>query len=296
MGTVKIFFAILVGYLFFWAPGLSAAPLQVFVSIPPQKWLADQVGGDLVVTHVLVDRGQEPHNFAPTPKQITALYRSQIYFTVDMEFEREIIRRMQQSGTSVQLVDVTASIRKISITGQENGANEARGASENRHAGLDPHVWLAPENLKIMATAMAAAMAAIDPSNRSIYEHNAEAVTAMLDQLEQSIRQALAPCRGATFFVFHPAFGYFARAFGLQQEAVEVAGKAPTPRQLRSLIARAKADEVKVVFVQPQFDPRSARAVARAIGGEVVPMDPLAEDVVGNLKIMADKIQSALNH
>lgn len=296
MKTIKIFFAILAGYLFASVPGVFASPLQIFVSIPPQKWLVEQVGGDLVSTHVLVDRGQEPHNFEPTPKQITALFRSQIYFTVDMEFEREITRKIKQSGTKLQLIDVTASLQKIPITGQGHGREGSRGAEEQRVAGLDPHVWLAPVNLKLMAQAMASAMAATDPANRSAYEGNFEVVAATLDRLNENIQQLLAPYRGSTFFVFHPAFGYFAHAYGLHQEAVEVAGKSPTPRQLRSLITRAKADNVKVVFVQPQFDRKSAQAVAHAIGGEVVAMDPLAEDVVGNLKIMAEKIESALKH
>ena len=295
MKIVKIFFAILVGYLFGLAPETSASPLQVFVSIPPQKWLSDQVGGELVSTHVLVNKGQEPHNFEPTPKQIAALFRSQLYFTVDMEFEREISRKIRQSDSRVRIIDVTRSIHKISITG--NGYEEDGGGldEEHHHAGLDPHVWLAPANLKIMATAMAAAMADVDPENKSLYKRNLQAVTLMLDRLHRDIQQALAPNKGSTFLVFHPAFGYFAHAYGLHQEAVEVEGKSPAPRQLYSLLTRAKTDKVKVVFVQPQFDRKSAQAIAHGIGGEVVPLDPLAEDVVGNLKIMAEKIQSALN-
>ena len=295
MKIVKIFFAILVGYLFGLAPETSAAPLQVFVSIPPQKWLSDQVGGELVSTHVLVNKGQEPHNFEPTPKQIAALFRSQLYFTLDMEFEREISRKIRQSNTRVQIIDVTHSIHKISITGHGYGEGGSGLDEEYHHAGLDPHVWLAPANLKIMATTMAAAMAAADPENKPLYERNLQAVTVTLDRLHLDIQQALAPYKGSSFLVFHPAFGYFAHAYGLHQEAVEVEGKSPTPRQLYSLLTRAKTDKVKIVFVQPQFDRKSAQAIANGIGGEVVPLDPLAEDVVGNLKIMAEKIQSALN-
>lgn len=292
----KIFFAILVGYLFGCVSGTSASPLQVFVSIPPQKWLAEQVGGDLVSTHVLVDRGQEPHNFEPTPKQVAALFRSQFYFMVDMEFEREITRKIRQSGTKVQVIDVTRTIDKISITGQAHEENWDKGAEEHRHTGLDPHVWLSPANLKIMATVMAETMAAADPANKSAYQRNLQAVNVTLDRLNQDIQKILTPYRGATFYVFHPAFGYFAHAYGLYQDAVEIAGKSPAPKQLRSLIHRAKREKVKVIFVQPQFDPKSSDAIAHAIGGEVVHLDPLAEDVVGNLKIMAEKIQSAFNH
>ncbi len=295
MKIINIFFVIAVCCLFVFSPAALASPLQIFVSIPPQKWLADQVGGKLVSTHVLVDRGQEPHNFEPTPRQVAALFRSQLYFTVDMEFEREISRKINQSSTGVQIIDIARSIHKIPITGQKHREGSSSPAEGSPHSGLDPHVWLAPANLKIMATEMASTMAAVDPANKLVYELNVEAVVVLLDRLDKEIQHMLAPYTGSTFYVFHPAFGYFAHAYNLNQQAVEIEGKSPSPRQLYSLIKRAKAEKVKVVFVQPQFDRKSAQAVAHAIGGEVVPLDPLAEDVAGNLKIMAEKIQSALN-
>lgn len=104
---------------------------------------------------------------------------------------------------------------------------------------------------------MADALAAVDPEHASVYRANLKKVSAVLEQLQKDNQQLLAPYRGSTFFVFHPAFGYFAHAYGLHQEAVEVAGKSPTPKQLRALIQKARADKVKVIFVQPQFD-RSA--------------------------------------
>jgi len=295
MKIVNIFFTILAACLLGFSSGAFASPLQIFVSIPPQKWLVEQVGGKLVSTHVLVDRGQEPHNFEPTPKQVAALFRSQLFFTVDMAFEREISRKISQSSTSVQILDVTRTIHKIPITGQKDRGGNSILAEGSRQNGLDPHVWLAPANLKIMATEMASSMAAVDPANESVYELNVETVVATLDRLDKEIQHMLAPYAGSTFYVFHPAFGYFAHAYNLYQEAVEIEGKSPSPRQLYSLISRAKAEKVKVVFVQPQFDRKSAQAVAHAIGGEVVPLNPLAEDVVTNLKIMAEKIQSAFN-
>ncbi|MBU0719371.1 MAG: zinc ABC transporter substrate-binding protein, partial [Planctomycetes bacterium] len=69
---------------------------------------------------------------------------------------------------------------------------------------------------------------------------------------------------------------------------------APTARQLGALIDRAKRSGVKLIFVQPQFDRRYAETVAQAIGGAVVPMDPLAEDYLANLVDLASKIEEAL--
>ncbi|MDO8945870.1 MAG: zinc ABC transporter substrate-binding protein [Desulfocapsaceae bacterium] len=131
-------------------------------------------------------------------------------------------------------------------------------------------------------------------ANRSTYEKNLLEVNRTLDQLHQQITQELAPFQGASFYVFHPAFGYFAHTYHLQQKAIETGGKSPSPRQLSSLITEAKTNKARVIFVQPQFDPKSASAVANAINGEVVPLDPLAEDVITNLKTMTKKIKMAL--
>ncbi len=265
----------------------AEATVEVFVSIPPQKWLSDKIGGEHITTGVLIQKGQDPHTFEPTPRQVMALTRAQLYFTVGMEFEEQIILKLRQSSMEQKIVDTTAGIKKMALVEHDHDHN-------NNHTGLDPHVWLSPVNLKSMAAEMARALISIDPENSRAYSANLDKLNRELDDLDSEIASQLQPYARATFFVFHPSFGYFAKRYGLQQEAVEVEGKSPTPKQLSNLIAEAKADKVKVIFVQPQFDPRSGQAIARAIGGEVVPLDSLAEDVTGNLKTIAAKISAAL--
>lgn len=276
-----LFFCLLVPPLSFAG---NTAPLKVFVSIPPQKWLCEQLGGDLLNVDILIDKGQEPHGFEPSPRQIQSLAGASLYFTVGMEFEHEIVRRLQTASPDLQIVDSSEKIRKIPIEG-----------GGHAHKSIpDPHVWLSPKNLKIMATTMVSALVAEDPGNSKVYEKNLDALNNRLDKLNQRIAAKLAPFHGASFFVFHPAFGYFAHAYQMHQVAVETGGKSPAPRQLFKLIQKARAEKVKVIFVQPQFDPKSCESVAAAIGGHVVPLDSLSEDVAANLKIMAEKIEQAL--
>lgn len=277
-----------------------AAAIEVFVAIPPQKWLSDRIGGELVTTHVLVASGQDPHTYEPTPRQIAALSRARLYFTLDLEFEKQIVPRLQKTVPNLPIIDTTADIDRIAMTGneQEGASADKKHADDRGHHhhrdGLDPHVWLSPPNLKRMAATMARAMATADPDNRVVYAKNLEALSTTLDQLDDHISRELAPFQGASFYVFHPAFGYFAHTYHLRQKAIETGGKSPGPRQLAALIAQARANRARVIFVQPQFDPKSAIAVADAIHGVVVPLDPLAEDVALNLKTMAEKIKTAL--
>ncbi len=251
-----------------------------------------------MTTHVLVDKGQDPHTYEPTPRQLSALSRAKLYFTLDLEFEGQIIPKLKKTVPTLHFVDSADSITKIGMTGVGHDDDEQRISGQknkgyHHEEGLDPHVWLSPPNLKIMATSMAKAMMTEDPANKPSYEKNLQEVIKTLDQLHQGIEQQLAPLQGASFYVFHPAFGYFAHTYHLRQEAIETSGKSPTPRQLSALITQARTNKAQVIFVQPQFDPRSAAAIANAIGGEVVPLDPLAEDVIANLEIMAQKIKAA---
>jgi zinc transport system substrate-binding protein len=286
----RVLFFLLLGAVLLIAQQTQAA-VQVFVSIPPQKWLTDRIGGEHLATGVLLQKGQDPHTFEPTPKQVIALTRSQLYFTVGMEFEEQIITKIQQSSAKVAIVDSIAGIERDSLV--EHNHNHM-GEHGHEHIRLDPHVWLSPVNLKIMAANMAKALCNIDPQNCTGYTENLDKVNRELDDLDHTIAVQLQPYAGEKFFVFHPSFGYFAKRYGLHQEAVETEGKAPTPKQLSRLINEARADKVKVIFVQPQFDPRSGQAIAAAIGGEVVPLDALAEDVSGNITTIAAKISAAL--
>jgi zinc transport system substrate-binding protein len=300
-----LYAGILLSFLLFAvaSPGFADV-MEVHVSIPPQKWLSDKLGGDKVITHVLVAKGQDPHTYDPTPKQISALARSRLYFTIGMEFEEQIVHKLAETVAGLRFVDSTRGITRIAMTeeghhgehevGHEAG-HEAQGVEEaHHHDGADPHVWLSPRNLQIMAEVMAKEMAATDPANKAVYEQNLAQLHAELDQLHDFIHKELDPYKGSSFYIFHPSFGYFAKEYNLVQQAVEVGGKSPSPRQLSALIEMARKEGVKIIFVQPQFDTKSAESVARAIGGSVEPLDNLAEDVAGNLKIMTGKIKTAL--
>lgn len=271
-----------------WAGFIVAAPLELFVSISPQKYLVDRLGGELVHSHVLVGQGQSPHMFHPSSKQILQLSRAKLFFTIDMEFEHILVKKLKESMSSLQLVNSVRSITKIPMQDHHHG-------DDQEHAAMDPHVWLSPKNLIVMADNMTEALIVADPQNAQSYEKNLQILTLELETLDKEIGDMLEPFAGKSFYVFHPSFGYFAHSYHLIQEAVEVAGKSPTPKQLSSLIRKAKEEHVKVIFVQEQFDPRSCVAVARAINGEVVALNPLAEDVVENLQTMASKIRTGLS-
>jgi zinc transport system substrate-binding protein len=130
----------------------------------------------------------------------------------------------------------------------------------------------------------------MDSENQEFYKENYRLFLRDIDQLDREIKALLEKCTGKKFLVFHPAWSYFARDYGLEQLPIEIEGKAPNPADLKNIIDIARKENIGVIFVQEQFDTNSARAVAAEIGGQVVKIDPLAEDWLANMKQIAQNI------
>ncbi|MEE9306324.1 MAG: zinc ABC transporter substrate-binding protein [Spirochaetia bacterium] len=259
-----------------------------FVSIGPQRYLVQSIAGSRIRVEVLVQPGQDPHTFEPTPKQMAQLSRGRLYFRIGVAFERSLIPRIRSSNPQLKIIDTQAGIELREI---EEGNHE--GEDHDEH-GLDPHTWLSPLLAKRQAQIIRDALIEADPGGREEYEAGYRNLAAELDSLHEEIAAVLAPYRGEEIFVYHPAYGYFIDEYGLRQVAVETGGSEPSAQQLARLIERARERQVRIIFVQPQFSRTGAEAVAEAIGGVVVPLDPLAEDYVENLREMARKIAEAL--
>lgn len=280
-----------------------AQPLEIFVSVPPLAHIVERMGGDLVSVHVLVPDGQDPHTFEPLPKQILALSRADLYLTVDMPFEKQIIAKVR-NNEGLSIIDISKGITKRVMAAHHHNDHEVRGEQEpgheeeahhEEHAGeSDPHVWLAPPLIKVLAGNILHALTGADQAHSQNHQRNYALLSNEIDSVHRRIANLLKPYKGQSFYVFHPAFGYLGETYGLHQKAVELEGKSPTPKQLAELIKDAQADNVRIIFVQPQFDPKSAASVATSIGGSVVPIDPLAKDLLNNLEMIARKLGESL--
>jgi zinc transport system substrate-binding protein len=273
-------------------------PLKAFVTLLPQAYFVERIGGPYANVHVLVGPGQSPHTFDPTPQQMARLAGARIFFAAGLPFERQLLAKAKAVNPNLQVIDTRQGIPLRWMTPAEAAADAeepGEGHAARGHAGEpDPHFWLNPRYAKTMAATIEKALAAADPAHAEAFRKNLAALHEDLGQLDARLRGALAPLAGRGFFVYHPAFGYFADAYGLRQIPVEIEGKEPSARRLAQLVARAKAEGVRVIFVQPQFSAKSAEAVAQAIGGSVIPMDDLAKDYLANMTDMAEKVRKAL--
>ena len=269
----------------------------VFVSILPQAYFVERVGGEYVNVQVLVGPGQSPAAYEPTSQQMKALARAQAFFRIGVPFENSLIHKLSRAFQQIDVIDTREGITLRQMTEQlsENTAHAENHHGHDHTGGDDPHIWMSPRLVKIQAQTICTALCRIDPAHADKYEQNLAAFHADLDALDAHLGTVLEPLKGKELFVFHPAYGYFTEAYGLKQIPVEIEGKEPSAKDLAALIKKAQEAEVKVIFVQPQFSTRSAEAIAGQIGGVVVPLDPLARDYIGNLEACAEQVRKVLS-
>ena len=278
-----------------WGPGCcDAGPaVSAFVSILPQAGFLDRLGGDRVRVEVLVPPGQSPATYTATAAQLARLSEAKVYFRIGVPFENVLLPKLARAVKTLRIVDTR---RGITLRRMAHHHHDGDGHGHDEHeGGADPHIWLSPELAMQQAKTMVEALAELDPEGAPVYRANLQAFTHELGGLHARLLDTFRPLKGRTLMVFHPAWGYFADAYGLRQEAIEIEGKTPSARQLARITDDARREGVKVILVQQQFDQRCARAVASSIGGAVVALDPLARDYVPNLQRIATEVEKALS-
>ena len=261
----------------------------VAVSILPQAGFVEAIGGDKVKVVVMVPPGASPHTYEVTPDQMVALSNARIYAKVGsgVEFELAWMDKLIAVNKSMLIVDCSQEIPLLEMTEEENDV-------EHQHEGLDPHIWLSAKNVKIMARHICDGLVQIDVQNKSYYEANLAGYLVELDKLDAELVADLADVVKRDFIVVHPSFGYFAHDYNLNQISLEQGGKEPEADYMVRLINEAKEHSIKVVFVSPQYNTKSAEMIAQEIGGEVVIIDPLAKDFVGNMHAIEAAVKQSM--
>ncbi|MET0067049.1 MAG: zinc ABC transporter substrate-binding protein [Candidatus Thiodiazotropha sp.] len=271
-------------------PGLLAAePLRVFVSVLPIQYFVEQVGGERVEVRTLVRPGHSPHHYDPSPQQIAGLARAQLYLRTGVPFEDAWMARIRSTNPDMRMVDLRQGIQLFPAPLADHDAEH-----HGEHDAFDPHIWTDPLRVQHMAGMIRDNLIDLDPQHGDEYRRNHDRFVASLEHLDQAIGSLLEPFKGRKFLVFHPSWGYFAHRYGLIQVPIEHEGKEPGARELGALIDQARGEDIRVIFVQPQFDQRLAAQVARAINGRVIAVDPLALDYPDNLRRVAEQFAGAL--
>lgn len=252
---------------------LARIPVQVAVSIPPQAYIVNQIGGGRVNVIVMLPPGANPATFEPKANSLLSLTKADIYFRIHVPFEDAWMKKFKAVNRRMKLIDTTKGIAVV-----------------NR----DPHIWLSPSLTRLQAKTVCESLMSIDPDGAGSYDRNLKRFYQRTEELTRKIKKRLVNLKRRVILVYHPCWGYFAREFGLTQIAIEQGGKEPGAGALARIMKIARLQGIRCVFAQPQFDTRSALIISRQIHGRLVLIDPLAEDWDRNLLKVAGKIADCL--
>ena len=273
------------------APAGAAAPsgqLLVAATIVPLGDFCRRLGGDLVQVQVLVPPGASPHVFEPAPSVMARASQARVFVYIGAGMEPWATKLLHSRGGDGQVVVEAAQGLQLLQETQHRGHEESgkrnpaashqeKEAPPEKHPGGNPHIWLDPVLSQDICRKIAAALIQADPGHRAQYEANLAEYLVALEALHQEIQQQARAWTIRNFVSFHPSFSYFARRYNLHEVGVIEAapGREPTPRHLQNLVNAIRRYGIKVVFAEPQLNPRVAEVIAQEAGVKVLMLDPI---------------------
>jgi zinc transport system substrate-binding protein len=251
--------------------------VNVVTTIAPLGDFVTAVGGDRVEVTVLVPPGAEPHTYEPAPSQMKDVAKADLYVMngAGLEFWMDKVLGINEE---MLIVDSSQGIEFINETGGE----------------ADPHIWVSLRNAAVQVDNICSGLIQVDPENRDYYIKNRDEYLQKLNVLDGELNQTFAPKADKTFIVYHPAWTYFARDYGLDQVPLLENEKEPGPKYLASIIDLARKNNITTVFVEPQYNPKSAEVIAREMKANIEVLDPLGQNYLENMRYAGSEIAKSL--
>ncbi len=266
----------------------------------PLATFSEMVGGDRVRVSFLVPPGTSPHTFEPSPSNLAEVEDADLYVKNGAGLEiwmEKIIGANEDmlvvdSSNGVDLIETTES--EDHDHDHDHGADLGDEGADGKIRTADPHIWLSPKNAMIIVGNICDGLIKVDPENAKFYRNNRDEYIGRLKELDSELNSTFSKTDKKEFIVLHPAWSYLARDYGLVQLPILESEKEPGPQYLARIVDVAWEKSIKTIFVDPNFNPKSAEIIAAEIGGVVVPLDPLAEDYIENMRMVGQKIATSL--
>lgn len=248
---------------------------KLTVTIPPLKYIVESIVGDDFDIEVLLPAGASPETYEPTPLQMTSIENSVMIFATGLiAFEHNIMSKILNEHIDNKYIILNSG---IDLTGDECSHVHDVYTDDVHLHGKDPHIWTSPKALEIMAANAFAAVEKLYPDSVK-YKANFESLMLDLEVLDSTVSASLSASEADCFVVFHPAFTYYARDYGLIQIALEHDGKEPSAERLRQTVELLRNKNIKRVFYQREFPRKTVDVLAAEIGAQAVEVNILDED------------------
>lgn len=293
------------GLLFFAAPAAFAKPLAVTVSIPPQKFFVEKIGGDEVAVTVMTGKGRDPHSYEPTAAQMEAMARAELYIAIGVPFETQWLPKFRNLNPLLRVVSLPDNVPRLqgkpdlALRGKGSGYSDRSHEGHGHRHGLetdDPHIWLSPKVMAAAIPAIAAALSEARPEKAALFAERAAVLAREVETLDAEITSLFAPLpeQKKLFLTFHQSWAYFAHNYTLREVSVELEGREPSPRDMAKLMEFAAKNGISVIVADPMTSKSMVAAIAGSINGTAVTANPLDENWPGALRDFSRNLARAL--
>lgn len=269
---------------------LSSASAAVVTSIRPLGFIAAAIADGVTPTEVLLPDGASPHDFALRPSDIQRLRSADLVLWVGPDMEAFLTKALVPiSATRKLAISELPAVKPLLMKGEEDDDHEHAGEAHNHadddhghhHGEYNMHVWLSPEIAKVTAIAIHDRLLELMPQNKDKLDANLRQIENLLTQTDKNVGNMLTPVQGKGYFVFHDAYGYFEKHYGLSPLGhftvnPEIQPGAQRLHQIRTQLVEQKA---VCVFAEPQFRPAVINAVAKGTKVRSGTLDPLGTGI-----------------
>lgn len=276
------------------APLPAAAAPRVVVTVKPLHSLVAGVMGEAGEPELIIRGSGSPHTYNLKPSEARRLAGAQVVFWVGEPLETFMGKPLAALGSKARVVEVLRAPGIALRSGRAGGAwdepagegaagREAVADDTHGHAGehgaaaLDGHLWLDPANARAIARLAAVVLGEVDPANRARYAGNADRLVARIDALDAELAATLAPVRDVPFVVFHDAYQYFEKRYGLRAVGSIAVGPGRTAgaRRVREIRERIRLLGARCVFGEPQFPAGLLGTLTEGTAARIGTLDPL---------------------
>ena len=276
---------VLLGLFIFLGITSAYAKINIVVSIPPQQAYVEEIGKDLVNITLLAPIGTNPNFYEPKRSQMTAVEQAHVYFTIGGNFEKAWLPKMINQNKNMEIINSSSGIERITM--------KSKNISDNQSPKKDVHVWTTPKNIAIIGKNIYETLVRYDIKNKDQYTKNYEEFLEKVRKTDEEIKTIFKDLKKDTkFMVYHPAWGYFAKEYHLEQLPIEIEGKEVKPKELQKMVEKAKSNNVKAILTQPEFSTKGAQVIANELGIKVVEISPInpywSENLINLAKVIAE--------
>lgn len=259
-------------------------PISVLVSVVPQKQMLESIGGEYIAVEVLVPPGKSPEIYEPSIQQMKHIQNADVFFGVGMPLEPTWLKKFHTINPKLTYYNLAES--------HIHTLDSKLYSTKHAH---NPHIWLSLKDSKTQVAFIAEILSTMQPKHQDFFTTQSKQLIQELDRLYSQAQNLFTKYTQKSFLVYHPAFGEFAKDFGLEELSIEKDGKETKGKNLTQLITQIQQRQIKALFIQPQYSKSRVQNLANELNLEILTLDSLQPNWLSSFSLYACQIALSLD-